>query len=79
MKKRADQILAETLGWDWKEVQETRYQKYTRPAVYAIGDRYFAVHTSKPQHSDVGGQWCEHTDQFGARGTDRKVWVCDAK
>lgn len=76
MAKRADIILAETLGWDYKDVQECRYQRYVSPAVYSMGDRYFAVHPSKPKH-EVGEPWSRHTDQFGARGTDRVIWVCD--
>lgn len=76
MAKRADCIIAETLGWDYKDVQECRYQRYMNPAVYSIGDKYFAAHKTKPKHSDIGGEWTEHTDQFGARGTDRKIWVC---
>jgi len=77
--KRANTVIAETLGWDIKDVIECRYQKYSSPAVYSIGDRYFAAHPSKPKHKDVGGEWREHDDQFGARGTKNKVWVCDAE
>ncbi len=77
--KRANEVIAETLGWDIKDVSECRYQKYSSPAVYSIGDRYFAAHPSKPKHVDVGGEWREHSDQFGARGTNQKVWVCDAE
>lgn len=78
MSKRADMVIGETIGWDYKEVQEYRYQRYANPAVYAIGERYFAVHSSKPRHRDVGGEWREYEDQFGARNTNRKIWVCDA-
>lgn len=74
--KRADMIIAETLGWDYKDVQECRYQKYVNPAVYSIGDLYFAVHKSQPKHTDVGVEWVKHTDQFGARDTDRIIWSC---
>ena len=79
MKKRSDVIIAETLGWDFRDVQEHRYQKYVNPIVYALGNRYFAVHKTKPKHSDVSNvEWIEYKDQFGARDTDRKIWVCDA-
>ena len=77
--KRASEVIAETIGYDVKEMSEYRYQRYTRPAVYSIGDRYFAAHPTKPKHNDVGGEWREHSDQFGARGTDSKVWVCDVE
>jgi hypothetical protein len=76
--KRATTIIAETLGWDVKEVSEYRYQRYTNPAVYSIGDFYLAVHPTKPKHNDVGGEWREHTDQFGARDTMTTIWICDA-
>ena len=77
MPKQAAHIIAESLGWDVADVRECRYQRYAIPAVYAIDDRYFAAHAGKPRHS-VGGEWREHTDQFGARGTPRRVWVCDS-
>ncbi len=74
--KRANVVIAETIGWDVKEVTECRYQKYTSPAVYSIGDFYMAAHPTKPKHDDVGREWVEYKDQFGARGTSMKVWVC---
>ena len=70
-------ILGATLCWDYKDVQDCRYQRYVNPAVYSIGDRYFAVHSSKPKH-DVGQEWVEHTDQAFARN-GRKIWVCQAQ
>jgi hypothetical protein len=73
--KQAAHMLAETLGWDVAEVREYRYQRYVKPAVYSIASRYFAIHPSKPKHDDVGGEWELHTDQFGVRGTNYKVWV----
>ena len=76
MAKRANTVIAESLGWDVKDVSECRYQRFVSPAVYSIGDRYFAAHTARPKH-DVGGEWREHTDQFGARGTSMIIWVCD--
>jgi hypothetical protein len=76
--KQTSHMLAETLGWDIADLRECRYQRYTLPKVYSIGDRYFAVHTSKPKHDDVGGYWELHTDQFGVRGTDYKIWVSQA-
>jgi hypothetical protein len=77
MAKRPATVIAETLGWDINEVLEYGYQRTASPRVYAIGQRYFAAHPTKPRH-DVGGEWREHTDQFGARGTKMKVWVADA-
>lgn len=74
--KRANEIIGEVIGWDLKEVSEYRYQKYTSPSVYSIGNRYFAVHKNKPKH-EVGGEWKEHTDQWPCKDTDRKVWVCE--
>jgi hypothetical protein len=80
--KQAHTIIAETLGWDSRELLEYRYQRYASPAVYAIGDRYYAVHRSKPKH-EVGGEWRANVDQWAAMrsanadGTPRTIWVCD--
>jgi hypothetical protein len=77
--KRASTVIAETLGWDTREMVDCRYQRYTAPAVYSIGERYFAAYPTKPRHSDVGTEWIEHSDQFGARATNMKIWVCHTK
>jgi hypothetical protein len=76
--KRAATIIAESIGFDVAEMAEYRYQRYTAPAVYAIGEKYFAAWPSKPKHQ-VGGAWVEYADQFGVRGTTTQVvWVCNA-
>ena len=77
-KKHAATVVAETIGWDVAEVRECQYKpsRLSSPSVFAIGDRYFAVHPTKPLH-DVGGEWREHDDQFFTRGTQRKVWVSE--
>ena len=75
--KRSNTILAETFGWDISEVSEYRYQRYTAPTVYAIGDQYFAVAKDKPKHT-VGGEWRQHTDQFFA-APHTTVWVCESE
>lgn len=73
--KRADTIIAESLAWDRSDV--CRYQMYTNPTVYVCGHLYFAVHATKPRHSDVGKEWKPYSDQFGARGTNRIIWVTE--
>lgn len=79
MKTAAD-MIAETLGWDVSELRQCRYQRYTSPMVYAIGNRYFAASRGKPRHTDVSeSPWCEHSDQFGARNSALKIWVCAAQ
>jgi len=75
--KRAATAIAETLGMDSADMPEYRYQKYTAPAVYAIGDWYLAAHPTRPRHP-VGGDWVPHPDQFGARGTNMRIWLCKA-
>jgi hypothetical protein len=74
----ASAILASTLGWDIREVPEYRYQRYTAPAVYLVGDCYFAVYKTKPKHSDVGADWHPHPDQFWADRAGTTVWVSQA-
>lgn len=75
---RANYIIAASFGWDSRDVSEYRYQRYTSPSVYAIGDRYFAVSKTKPKHKDVGGEWMKHTDQFWAEKNGTTIWVCGA-
>lgn len=47
MKKRrtAAEIIGFHLGWDMRDVSETRYQPgtYNRAALYTIGDHYFCA------------------------------------
>lgn len=69
--------LASTLGLDLNELSEYRYQNYASPAVYAIGDKYFAVGQKQPRHA-VGGPWRKHRDQFFAERNNTIVWVADA-
>lgn len=73
--KHAKTMIAESLNWDVKEVSECRYQKYVNPAVYSIGERYFAASISKPKH-DVGTDWFLYDDQFGVRNSNMKIWFC---
>lgn len=74
---RANEILAATFGWDVREMRECRYQNFTSPAIYSIGDQYFAVYDKPPKHQ-VGKAWSEYRDQFFAAPTGRKIWVCKA-
>ena len=75
-KKHAATVLAQTIGWCAIDVREYQYQpsRYSSPAVFAIGDTYLAVHSTKPSH-DLGGEWHEHDDQFFTSGTQRRVWI----
>ena len=77
--KRAAAVIAESIGFDIAEMSECRYKptRYTAPAVYSIGDKYFAAHPTKPRH-EVGEPWQRYADQFGARNTNTVVWVSNA-
>lgn len=75
--QRADTAIAETLGWDVSEVREYQYQRYTNPAVYSIGQTYYAFNRSKPKH-EVGQDWVLHPDQFASRNSKKKVWISSA-
>jgi hypothetical protein len=74
--KQASTIIAESIGMDARDIREYRYQRYSGPAVYAIGEKYYAASRVRPRHK-VGGEWRASPDQFGARGTELRVWVCD--
>jgi len=71
-------VIAATFGWESSEVRDYRYQQYTAPAVYAVGNEYFAVSKKMPRHSDIGGTWKPHSDQFFASKEGTTLWVCEA-
>lgn len=68
-------ILAESLGFDRRELAEYRYQstRYT-PAVYAVGDEYFTQSAKEPVHVE-GISWQKYRDQFWAERAGTCVWV----
>lgn len=69
------EIIASTFGWDVSEVSDYRYQRYSAPSVYAVGDKYYAVSKTKPKHK-VAGDWKEHGDQFFAGSSKTALWYC---
>lgn len=74
--KHAATMIAESLNLDVTDIRKSRYQRYANPSVYSVGDRYFAASFSKPKH-EVGREWKPYKDQFGARGTNTTIWVCE--
>lgn len=71
--------LASTLGMEsQRELSEYRYQRYTSPAVYAVGEQYFCVCKNAPSHK-VGGAWQKHKDQFFAERAGSVIWVSQAE
>lgn len=69
-------IIAETLGWDIRELSEYRYQPgRTKQSLYAIGQQYFAVSPKLPKDKDYA--WMLHADQFSASKQNTKLWVAD--
>ncbi len=71
-------VIAATFSTDVGSVSEQRYQptRYAGPAVYSIGERYFAAFATKPRHA-VGREWEKHADQFFAQRAGTVLWVCD--
>jgi len=71
-------IIAATFGWDQSEVKDYRYQDTrTSQAIYAVGDRYFAVGKRAPKDV-VGGPWRPHADQVFAQRENTILWVSEA-
>ncbi len=73
MKKRrtAAEIIGFHLCWDMRDVSETRYQRYSNPAIYVIGDDYFAAPANNaPPKAAVGMPWVEVAEYY-----NRKVFV----
>jgi hypothetical protein len=69
-KRSAAEKIADALGMDIADVRDGRYQpsKYPKPAVYVVGDDYYAVSDSAPRYC-VGQPW-ERVSSW--RGDD--VW-----
>jgi hypothetical protein len=77
-RKRGEEVLAETFGWDIAEIRDYRYQRNV-PAVYAIGELYYCVSSTKPKAGRDGSfNWVKYTDQFFAERANTVVWVADA-
>lgn len=38
MRKTAPELIAFALGWDWNDVKEGKYQRYSAPNVYVCGE-----------------------------------------
>jgi hypothetical protein len=74
----AARIIAESLSIDLADMREYRYQPSRTGglAIYAIGERYFAVSPAKPTWD--GLDWREHPDQFWAKRAETVLWVADA-
>lgn len=72
MKERrtAPEIIGFHFGWDMRDVSETRYQptRYVNPAIYSMGDSYFAApsNNATPKHI-VGGPWECIAEYYGRK------------
>lgn len=75
MKRRtAPEIIGFHLGWDMREVSEGRYQRYANPAVYVVGDDYYAAPAdNRPPRHEVGKPWQEIAEYYG-----RKIFRSEA-
>lgn len=75
--------LAATLGMEFKELVEYRYQfEKTKKPLYVIGDDYFTTSQTEPKPVDFGGVeygWKLHDDQFFAMQASTKIWTAKSK
>jgi hypothetical protein len=70
-------IIGATFGCSSRDVSDLRYQSTrTTRAIYAIGDKYYAVGHDRPT-DDVGGPWRRHSDQFFASRYGTILWVAE--
>ena len=69
-RRTAPEIIAFHFGWDMREVSETRYHptRISNPAVYVIGDDYYAAPADNraPKHQ-VGRPWEEFAEYYGRK------------
>ena len=70
MKKRtAAEIIGFHLGWDMREVSDSRYQptRYSSPSIYTAGDYYWAAPSSNAPPKNMKGQWSEVAEYYGRK------------
>lgn len=72
---RSSTVIASTLGLDAAEIGDYHYQpsRLARPAVYSIGDCYYACGVRMPRHAEY--EWTPHPDQFWAKQCKTVLWV----
>lgn len=74
-RRTAPEIIGFHFGNDMREISAGRYQRYANPAVYVVGNDYYAAPSNKaPPKHDVGGPWQEIAEYYG-----RKIYRADAE
>ena len=76
-RRTAAEIIGFHFCWDARDVSETRYQptRYATPAVYVIGDDYYAAPSNNsPPKYDLGKPWAEIAEHYG-----RKIFCSEMK
>jgi hypothetical protein len=57
-RRTAPEIIGFHFCSDMREISESRYQNYVNPAVYVVGDDYYAAPAdNRPPRHNVGGPW----------------------
>jgi hypothetical protein len=67
-RRTAPEIIAIHFCSDIRDITEGRYQRYASPAVYVVGNDYYAApaNNATPRH-DVGGPWQEIAQYYGRK------------
>ena len=69
-RRTAASLIAFHFGWDQTEVSECRYQQavYHTPAVYVIGDDYYAAPSdNRTPRYQVGQRWKQVAEYYGRK------------
>jgi hypothetical protein len=61
--KRANEIIAFSLGWNISDVTDGKYQRYSNPSVYVCGNDYYCCPTNN-QKLPKGFNWVEVDNQY---------------
>ena len=70
MAKTAAEIIGFHLGWDMRDVSETRYQptRLASPSIYAISDEfYYAAPSSNTPPKNMKGDWRIIGEYYGRK------------
>lgn len=68
-RRSAAEIIGFHLGWDMREVSECRYQptRFANPAIYSVGDRYFAAPSNNVMPKADVGEWNYLAEHYGRK------------
>lgn len=75
-RRTAPEIIGFHFGSDMRDISESRYQptRYSSPAIYTIGNDYYAAPSDNRPPRNMPGSWKEIAEYYG-----RKIYCLESK